>query len=196
MSQLGVAIIWLKWAFLTLLIIHTLLFPSNQKYVFIILLIEVVLSFTGFWASFKDYLFIAAAAFLTFSPTFNRRRVFIITLMGIGVFFIMVIWTVVKGEYRQYLTGGERSQVVVKQGTVENLKQIAGLVDQYFGKESFHDNFLLGVKSLADRINYTEYFAMSVGHVPSVLPHEGGTLLEGGFEHVFKPRLFFPNKNN
>lgn len=194
LSQLTVGIIWLKWAFLTLLIIHTLLFPSNQKYVFIILIIEVVLSFTGFWSSFKDYLFIAAAAFLTFSATINARRVFIITLMGIGTFFIMVIWTVVKGEYRQYLTGGQRTQVVVREGTVENLQKIAEVVNEYFNKENFHENFLIGVKGLADRINYTEYFAMSVAHVPAVLPYEGGDLLEAGFEHVFKPRLFFPNK--
>lgn len=194
LSQLGVAVLWLKWAFLTLLIIHTLLFPSNQKYVFIILAIEVLLSFTGFWSSFKDYLFIAAAAFLTFSATINARKAFIVTLMGAAAFFIMVIWTVVKGEYRQYLTGGQRTQVVVKQGTAENLKKISDLVGQYFNEQNFHESFLTGVKALADRINYTEYFAMSVRQVPTILPYEGGALLEAGLEHVFKPRLFFPNK--
>ena len=34
LSQAGVALIWVKWAFLTMLIMHTLLFPSNQKWVF------------------------------------------------------------------------------------------------------------------------------------------------------------------
>jgi hypothetical protein len=45
LSQVGVAIIWFKWSFLSLLIIHTLLFPKNQKWVNIILFVEVLLSF-------------------------------------------------------------------------------------------------------------------------------------------------------
>jgi hypothetical protein len=67
LSQAAVALIWVKWAFLVFLIVHTLLFPKNQKFVIIILLVEVLLSLTGFWSSFKDYLLMAAAAFLTFS---------------------------------------------------------------------------------------------------------------------------------
>lgn len=194
LSQLGVGIIWLKWAFLTILIIHTLLFPSNQKYVYIVLLIEVVMSFTGFWSSFKDYLFIAGAAFLTFSATINPRRVFALTLGGIAAFFLMVMWTVVKGEYRQYLTGGKRSQIVEQQSSLANLQKLSDLFGQYFNRGNFSENFSNGVDALAQRINYTEYFAMSVAHVPAILPFEGGALLEAGFEHVFKPRLFFPNK--
>ena len=35
---------------------------------------------------------------------------------------------------------------------------------------------------------------MAVGQVPAIIPYEGGALLQAGFEHVFKPRLFFPDK--
>jgi len=194
LSQLAVGIIWIKWAFLTLLIIHTLLFPSNQKYVYIILFIEVVLSFTGFWSSFKDYLFIAGAAFLTFSATINRRRAFFLGLISVAAFFLMVIWTVVKGEYRSFLTGGKRSQVVEEQGRFDNLQKLNEIVDQDFNTTNFSTNFFGGVLDLAKRVNYTEYFAMSVAQVPAVIPYENGDLLEAALEHVFKPRLFFPNK--
>jgi len=195
-SQAGVAIIWFKWAFLSLLIIHTLLFPRNQKWVNIILLIEVVLSFAGFWSSFKDYLFIAAASFLTFSATINFRRVLIVTALAVSAFLLMVVWTVVKGEYRQYLTGGKRTQVIEQQSEIENLSKLSDLVKENFNGEKFGENFSKGVGGLANRINYTEYFAMSVRQVPAIIPFEEGALLLGGFEHVFKPRLFFPDKKS
>jgi len=195
-SQAGIAIIWFKWAFLSLLIIHTLLIPANQKWVNLILLIEIVLSFGGFWSSFKDYFFIAAASFLTFTTTINFRRVLIMATLAVSVFFLMVVWTVVKGEYRQYLTGGRRTQVVEQQSTLTNLEKLSDLVKVDFTGEKFSENFSRGVQGLANRVNYTEYFAMSVRQVPAILPFENGALLLGGFEHVFKPRLFFPEKKS
>ena len=194
LSQAGVALIWVKWAFLTLLIIHTLLFPSNQKWVLIILLIEVVLSFSGFWSSFKDYLFMAAASFLTFSSRINAKRYIQVGVFGVIAFFLMVIWSVVKGEYRSFLTGGEKTQIYKSSSVSDNLSKLSDLVGERFGKENFDENFNTGVEALANRVSYTEYFAMSVRQVPDVLPYEKGALLLAGLEHVFKPRLFFPDK--
>ncbi len=184
----------MKWAFLTLLIMHTALFPSNQKFVYIVLLVEILLSFTGFWSSFKDYLFIAASSFLTFSIVMNTRRRLLIFVLGLSAFFIMVLWTVVKGEYRQYLTGGERTFAVAETDKGDNLEMLSELVERNFANETFSDKFQGGVEALANRINYTEYFAMAVGQVPARIPYENGALLMGGFEHVFKPRIFFPDK--
>ena len=194
LAQLGVGLMWMKWAFLTLLVMHTVLFPSNQKYVYIILVIEILLSFTGFWSSFKDYLYIAASSFLTFSIVMNTRRIVLVIFLGVAAFFIMVLWTVVKGDYRVYLTGDERTFDVEETDKTENLKKLSDLVTNDFGEEKFSKQFKEGIGSLAHRINYTEYFAMAVGQVPSVIPYEGGTLLKAGFEHIFKPRLFFPDK--
>ena len=196
LSQAGVALIWVKWAFLTLLIMHTLLFPSNQKWVFIILLIEVILSFSGFWSSFKDYLFMAAASFLTFSSRLSVKRVVQVVALGIVSFFLMVVWSVVKGEYRAFLTGGEKSQVIATESKTGNLQKLTELVGEKFNKEHFDENFSKGVEALAFRISYTEFFAMAVRQVPDILPYEEGNLLMAGFEHVFKPRLFFPDKKN
>jgi hypothetical protein len=196
LSQVGVAVIWFKWAFLTLLIIHTLLFPENQKWVYVILFLEVLLSFTGFWASFKDYLFIAAASFLTFNTVVNIRRILLIGVLAFSAFALMVVWTVVKGDYRQYLTGGKMTQEIEQESKLGNLRKLSELIGENFSGEKFSENVSKGVADLANRINYTEYFAMSVRQVPKVLPFEKGELLMGGFEHVFKPRLFFPYKKS
>ena len=196
LSQAGVALIWVKWAFLTLLIIHTLLFPSNQKWVLIILLFEVILSFSGFWSSFKDYLFMAAAAFLTFSSRINVKRVLQVGIFGVVAFFLMVVWSVVKGEYRTFLTGGEKTQVYSTENKTGNLQKLSEIVNEKFNKENYKENFNKGVEALANRVSYTEYFAMSVKQVPYVLPYEDGALLIAGLEHVLKPRLFFPGKKS
>lgn len=194
LSQLGVALIWMKWSFLTLLIIHTLLFPENIKYVYLVLFFEVLLSFSGFWSSFKDYFFIAAAAFLTFSDRLTSRKIIGLGLVGVIFFYMMVVWNVVKGDYRLYLTGGKKSQVIAQDSKIGNIKKLFEIVGEKFSKENFDANFSKGIESLANRINYTEYFALAVSQVPSVLPYENGALLMGGLEHVFKPRLFFPDK--
>ncbi len=196
LSQAGVALIWVKWAFLTLLIIHTLLFPSNQKWVFLILLIEVLLSFSGFWSSFKDYLFMAAAAFLTFSSRINFKRIMQVSIFGVAAFFLMVVWSVVKGEYRAFLTGGAKSQVITTESKTGNLQKLTELVGEKFNAENFNENFNKGVEALAHRISYVEYFSMAVRQVPDILPFEDGALLMAGFEHVLKPRLFFPDKKS
>lgn len=196
LSQAGVALIWVKWAFLTLLIIHTLLFSSNQKWVFVILLFEVLLSFSGFWSSFKDYLFMAAASFLTFSSRINTKRIIQVSIFGIIAFFLMVIWSVVKGDYRNYLTGGEKTQVYNNENKTGNISKLFELVGEKFNSENFSENFDKGLESLANRISYTEYFAMAVRQVPDVLPYEDGALLQAGLEHVLKPRLFFPDKKS
>lgn len=196
LSQAGIALIWIKWAFLTLLIIHTLLFPSNQKWVLVILFFEVLLSFSGFWSSFKDYLFIASASFLTFSSRIDVKRAIQVGIFGVLAFFLMVVWSVVKGEYRSFLTGGEKTQVYNQEDKTGNLQKLSELVGEKFSKENFDENFTKGVEALANRVSYTEYFAMSVRQVPDKLPHENGALMSAALEHVLKPRLFFPNKQS
>lgn len=193
-AQIGIGLMWMKWSFLTLLIMHTALFPSNQKYVYIVLGIEVLLSFTGFYSAFKDYLFIAMSSFLSFSFLLNMRRKILVFCLGFLAFFIMVIWTVIKGDYREFLTGGERTFDVVQTNQEANFSKLTELIETNFTNETFADRFKAGVEALANRVNYTEYFAMAVGQVPKNIPYENGALLMGGFEHVFKPRLFFPDK--
>ena len=44
------------------------------------------------------------------------------------------------------------------------------------------------------RMSYVSYFAMTLTHVPDVVPCEHGELWWGAVKHVFTPRLFFPDK--
>ncbi len=194
-GQLLIGFIFFKWAFLAFLIIHTLVVPSNKKYVITLIIIELLLSFSGFWASYKDYILVATAAFFTFTSRVNFRAVITTSLIFALTYFVSVVWSFSKGEYRRYLTGGERSQYIVKTDQVENLQTLWSIVSKDFSEENFWTSFNKGSEGLLFRVSYIEYFARSLKHVPTFVPHEDGKLLLGAFEHIFKPRIFFPDKS-
>ena len=193
-GQMLISLIFLKWVFLAFLIIHTLIFPSNRKFVVILILIELLLSFSGFWASFKDYILVAFAAFFTLTYRISLRALLISVLIFLMTFFISVVWSYSKGEYRMYLTGGERSQAIVQTENLKNISKLWSIVSNDFSSKNFSANFQKGADGLLYRVSYIEYFAMSLHHVPTFIPHEDGKLLLAAFEHIFKPRVLFPNK--
>lgn len=193
-GQMLMGLVYFKWVFLTFLIVHTSVIPSNTKYVLIFIIFEIFLSFSGFWASFKDYILVAIGAFFTLNRKISFKAIFAI-LMTLGItFFIFVVWSASKGRYRMYLTGGERSQVVVQTDQFKNISTLLEIVSEDFSPENFSESFERGRDALVYRISYVEYFALALKQVPTFLPHENGQLLKDALEHVLKPRILFPDK--
>ena len=195
-GQLLLAVSYLKWVLLTFLIIHTLVVPNNKKLVVFIFIAEVLLSFSGFWAAFKDYVLVALGAYLIFIPKLNLRTYFLLFTVFAFSILLAVIWTFSKGEYRNYLTGGERSQVIVKEDNIGNINKFYEIVQTNFSNENFSENFFIGLENLIYRVSYVEFLAMTIKQVPTYLPHEEGSLLISAVEHVVKPRILFPNKKS
>ncbi len=193
-GQLLLGVSYLKWVLLTFLIIHTLVVPNNKNLVVFIFVAEVLLSFSGFWAAFKDYVLIALGAYLIFIPKLNLRNYFLLVTIFVFSILLAVIWTFSKGEYRNYLTGGERSQVIVKQDNIRNINKFYEIVQTNFSIENFSENFFIGLDNLIYRISYVEFLAMTLNQVPVFLPHENGRLLQNAIEHIIKPRILFPDK--
>ncbi len=193
-GQLLLAISYLKWVLLTFLMIHTLVVSNNKGLVLLLIIAEVLLSFSGFWAAFKDYVIVALGAYLIFSPKLNLKTYFLLFVVFVFSIFLAVIWTFSKAEYRNYLTGGERSQVIVKQDNLVNINKFYEIVQNNFSSENFSQNFLIGLDNLVYRVSYVEFLAMTMKQVPTYLPHEDGGLLINAVEHVIKPRILFPDK--
>lgn len=193
-GQILLTVIYFKWVLLTFLIAHTVTIGSNKLVVVIIVCTEILFSFGGFWAAFKDYIIVAIAASLLITPRFSIRSYLL--LLGVLIFalFFSVVWTYSKGEYRKYLTGGERSQYVVQQDRFTNLKKFFEIVQNDFSPGNFKVSFYSGIDNLIHRISYVEFLALSMKHVPAQRPYENGKLLQNAFEHVFKPRFLFPDK--
>jgi hypothetical protein len=193
-GQILLTVSYLKWVLLTFLIVHTVAVGSNRFLVVLIISIEILLSFSGFWAAFKDYIIVAIAAFLLISPRFSIRSYLLLSGILVFAFFLSVVWTYSKGEYRKYLTGGERSQVIVQQDQFNNLRKFIEIVQNDFSADNFKTSFYAGMDNLIHRISYVEFLALTMKHVPAQRPHENGKLLKNAFEHVFKPRFLFPDK--
>jgi hypothetical protein len=193
-GQMLMGLVYFKWVFLTFLIIHTSVIPSNTKYVLLFVGFEILLSFSGFWASFKDYILVAVGAFFTLNRKITSKA-FVSTLLTVVVtFFIFVVWSASKGKYRAFLTGGARSQNVVQTNQLKNIAVLWNIVSEDFNAENFSESFERGRDALVYRISYVEYFALALKQVPTFLPHENGQLLQNALEHVLKPRILFPDK--
>ena len=193
-GQMFMGLVYFKWVFLTFLIVHTSVIPKNTKYVLLFIIFEILLSFSGFWASFKDYILVAVGAFFTLNRKISLKAVFALSITVTITFFILVVWSASKGRYRMFLTGGERSQVIVQTDQFKNISRFLQIVSEDFSAQNFLESFERGRDALVYRISYVEYFALALKQVPTFLPHENGQLLQNAFEHVVKPRILFPDK--
>jgi hypothetical protein len=193
-GQMLMGLVYFKWVFLTFLIIHTSVIPSNTKYVLFFVIIEIILSFSGFWAAFKDYILVALGAFFTLNRKVSLKAFLATSCVAIITFFIFVVWSASKGRYRMYLTGGERSQSIVQTDQLKNISTLLEIISEDFSAENFSESFKRGRDALVYRISYVEYFALALKQVPTFLPHENGQLLKDALEHVLKPRILFPDK--
>lgn len=193
-GQMLMSLVYFKWSFLTFLIIHTLVIPSNTKYVLFFISFEILLSFSGFWAEFKDYVLVAIGAFFTISRKVSFKQAFYTILVGIVIFFISAVWSFSKGEYRNYLTGGERTQALVENDQIKNIGKLIEIIQKDFSAENFANSFSVGSDNLVYRVSYVEFLALTLKNVPTYIPHEDGKLFIEALEHVLKPRILFPDK--
>ena len=193
-GQMLMGFVYFKWVFLTFLIVHTSIIPSNTKYVLLFVGFEILLSFSGFWSAFKDYILVAVGAFFTLNRKISVKAFFATLLTVIVTFFFLVVWSTSKGKYRAYLTGGQRSQNIVQTDQLNNISVLWDIVSEDFSSENFSESFDKGRDALIYRISYVEYFALALKQVPTFIPHENGQMLQDAIEHVLKPRILFPDK--
>jgi hypothetical protein len=142
----------------------------------------------SFFSEFKEILIYSVFALVALNRRYTFRQYFSFSIiLGIAVYF-GVLWTAIKGEYRNYLTGGEYTQVV-KVGKLE-------AIDKWFelALNTDAEKMENSIFSLVDRISYIDYFSATIDYVPEVVPHENGTVWRDAVLHIFTPRLFFPNK--
>ncbi len=183
-----------KWCLLSFIIIKTVVLKQGERQMFILIFVEILLSFSGFWSSFKDYILIVIASYLIFVKRISFKNAAILFLSFFLILSMSVIWTYSKGEYRRYLTGGSRSQFVVQNDQFKNISKFFEIVNKDFTSTNFIDNYTIGLENLVHRISSIEFLGMTMQNVPTFIPHENGNLLFNSLEHIIKPRILFPDK--
>jgi hypothetical protein len=152
-----------------------------------LMVVEVLLGFTGYFANFREPLIVMGIALL---EVFDGRRAahwaaagaIALVLGGSGL-----LWMSVRTEYRQDydadLHAASRSA---------RLERIRALALAWFTDEG--RDLSTNLDALVERHWAVYYPALAVARVPSVLPHTDGAILFGALRHLVTPRVLFPDK--
>ena len=119
---------------------------------------------------------------------FRGWRLLQIAVAGALVLALMIVWSVIKSDYREFLNQGSSQQVVIVPVS-ERVNKLNELVGKLDGQA-----LEAGLNELILRVSYVNYFAYCLKNVPSSIPHEHGALWFGAVKHVLTPRFLFPNK--
>lgn len=187
-SQLFTGLLQIKLGFLFLILFYAFKKRENLLLVFLIILAEVVLSLFSFFSNFKDII-ITVIIIVTFFPVrLSPKEIVITGILGFGFLYSIFIWQSVKGDYRNFLSGGKRSQTVVV-SQEDALKKLQELSEKtaYAKKNDV-------LYQTIDRISYIEFFSQAKDNVPKIIPYENGKLWTDNIMHIFQPRILFPDK--
>lgn len=188
LTQVFLNIALLKWAGFVLL--GYLSYKNKEYRIFfaIAFVLDFVGGFFSFFSSFKDVFFYTAVILMTYISRINFNVSFKASIVGILLFYLAVVWTVIKGDYRQFINEGSGRQVV----NVSQEKAFSKLSDliSTVNKETLNE----GIGSFFYRLQYVYHFSKAIDMVPANIPYQHGALWRQTVEFVAVPRILNPNK--
>jgi hypothetical protein len=186
--QIILALSGMKSAGLFALAYGTLRLRQGSSWLIAVVLSEIIVGMTGFFADFRLVLFVLAGAAVAAHGRVSVRATIWGSLVAALTLALAVFWTSGKQEYRDFLNEGTGEQVVLRSLD----RRIDYLVEKVieFDGQKFAD----GLKVLVQRISYIDFLAATMDWVPRVIPYEGGTRLGQAVWHVLTPRIIFPDK--
>ena len=187
-TQLIYALTALKWTAIFLLAYCVIDQRAGYIFLAMAIILELSVGLLGFFAGFKSVLFILLIVALASPFAFRGRRLAITVATVLALFFFGVVWSAIKGDYREFLNEGTGEQEV----HVSVEARVDKLSDLLTGFT--WDNFLDGLDAMVLRVSYVKFFALTLMNVPDSVPYEHGSLWLGALKHIVTPRLFFPEK--
>jgi hypothetical protein len=148
--------------------------------------VEVALGLTGFFAEFREPIFIAA---VVLAEQFEYRRVahwLALGTIGSAAMLIGVLWIGIRSPLREDADSRARLSVT------QRLNYTATLAQSWVSSDT--DDKLSSVDNFVDRMWDVYYPALALARVPSVLPHTNGTIMLAALQHVLTPRILVPDK--
>jgi hypothetical protein len=150
---------------------------------------EVLLGLTGYFASFKDPLVLAAIVmFEVFDYRKSTHWAAFTVLMSTGA-LLALMWMGVRGELRREI---DEMDPMTSTSKSERVGRVNTLATEFFSGEA--SQLQNTADTLVDRMWAIHYPALAIARVPSVLSHTDGTLIWAALVHVVTPRVFFPGK--
>ena len=189
LSQLLLGAAAIKWTFFYILAFAVFVgVPNGKQQLAVIFLLELGSSIGGYFSDFKTVFIITAFAALASGTRFSPKALVGIGLLTVVTFFFGVVWQTVKGDYRNFVSGGEAAQIVTVDYTtrIYKLGELLGNI----GTNELGD----GLDRFLSRLSYVDYFGVVLNYVPDQTPHENGAITWDAVTRPFMPRLFFPSK--
>lgn len=186
--QILTTISTLKWVFFLVYGYVAWINKKNRLTLMLIILFEFGTGLYSYFSTFKTVIFFTIILAFTFIRHVSFKQVIIGLLAATVLFFLLLTWTAIKSDYRNYLNQGSKQQVVeVSRSDAFNKigEKVAALKWQDFQNVLFLFLF---------RAQYIYHLAKTMDRVPSVLPHEYGRVWWDNVSFVLMPRLLFPNK--
>lgn len=152
-----------------------------------VVFVEIASGLTGFFADFRGIFIIVFLAVVAARPNFKPESVVLATAVAAVTMLVAVFWSSMKGEYRDWVSGGE-GQVVVRPLS-ERIDYITNEVLAFDSRQ-----FTKGLDALVSRLSYVDFIAATMMRVPEIIPHQDGRQLAEAFYHVVTPRALFPDK--
>ncbi|MBS1790785.1 MAG: hypothetical protein JST85_23920 [Acidobacteria bacterium] len=188
LTQAIISLTFLRLAILFLLL-RKLSWPHIQvTWISVILLAEVAVGITGFFAGFREPLVIAAVVMLERFETKNLRHWLVAGGLGAAAIMLAILWTAVKIDYRAKYV----SDQAFAGSTEAKLNYIVDALNKFASGEG--GEIAEQIDTLVGRIWVIYYPALAVSRVPAELPHTDGEILRGAVMHVLTPRFLFPEK--
>jgi hypothetical protein len=153
-----------------------------------VVMAEIVLGITGFFAGFREPIILGALAMLEVFDRRNTRHWIALTASLVAAVGLGLVWMGIRGVYRtEYV---EMDKFATSRGArVERVRDLSTAFLTGGG-----DEMLATTDALVDRMWTIYYPALAIARVPSVLPYTNGAIFEAALTHVVTPRIFFPNK--
>ena len=178
----------IKWFLFLLFGYQSILKKRKQKEFLLFCALEFAMGFYSYFSDFKTILFFIGTLYLCLIVFVSFNKL-IVAVAGIAVlFFAGVFWTSIKGEYRQFLNQGSKTQSV----QVEKGDALNKLLE--LSEKQNEGNYQDAAGSFLDRFQYTFHLAKAMDQVPAVIPYQDGKNWGQTLAFVFTPRLLDPDK--
>ena len=190
LTQPFLALADLKWAFFFMLTYAVFSRPLQGRGLWLLAFaIELLLGLGGYFSSFRSVFLFSVLSLVAAGVRLTVGRTVLLLVVGGLTVVSAIVWTVVKPEYRNFISGGQEAQVVVEdfQDRMIFLGKLIGDVDG--------TKFRQGTEDFISRLSYVDFFGSVVNYVPALTAHTDGEIWLDAIARPFMPRVLFPYKS-
>ncbi len=182
LTQLLLVLSYVRYVLLFVLISRLMRPKPQWSSILFILSVELVMGFTGYFATFRESLVFIALAIGGAARPRRASTWLSYALVGSLAFGAALVWTAIKPVVRESWSNDL--------STTQRLDNVTAEL----GPAIRNAQWEVRVDELISRMWMIYYPTLAYERVPSTVPFEGGKLLRGAVLNVVMPRMFFPDK--